>query len=210
MPNISITDDNTIIVIYCGTENVPIPIGTAGGDLSGTYPNPNVEKIKGNAVPTNAAGALTNDGNGALSWTPQSGGGGTPAGSDTQIQFNNAGAFGASAGLTWESDGVLNIKNSDGNGILRLWNSSQDQYVDVQFGGSSTGSFIFPNDGGANGRHLVTDGNGNTSWVNPVTTGQGVPSVAPAAGVINYIDLDMNSLWVWTGAAWFGPYVPTP
>jgi hypothetical protein len=41
---------------------------------------------------------LTTDGSGNLSWTSGAGGG-TPAGSDTQIQYNNAGAFGADAGF---------------------------------------------------------------------------------------------------------------
>jgi len=36
------------------------------------------------------------------------GGGGTPAGANTQIQFNNSGAFGASANLTW-SGTVFNV-----------------------------------------------------------------------------------------------------
>ena len=31
-----------------------------------------------------------------------SGGGGTPAGSNTQVQFNNAGSFGASANFTFD------------------------------------------------------------------------------------------------------------
>ena len=33
---------------------------------------------------------------------PGTGGGGTPGGADTQIQFNDAGAFGASSNLTWD------------------------------------------------------------------------------------------------------------
>jgi len=34
-------------------------------------------------------------------WQPQAAGGGTPAGANTQVQFNNSGSFGASAGMTW-------------------------------------------------------------------------------------------------------------
>lgn len=41
---------------------------TAGGDLSGTYTNPRVAKINGNTIPANAAGVLTNNGSGVLSW----------------------------------------------------------------------------------------------------------------------------------------------
>jgi hypothetical protein len=34
-------------------------------------------------------------------------GGGTPGGSDTQVQFNNAGAFGGSVDLTWDDTGKV-------------------------------------------------------------------------------------------------------
>lgn len=34
-------------------------------------------------------------------WLPMAGGSGTPAGANTQIQFNSSGAFGATSGLAW-------------------------------------------------------------------------------------------------------------
>jgi len=49
---------------------------------------------------------LSTDGTGNLSWVAQGNGGGgngTPAGSNTQLQFNNAGSFGASPNLTFNS-----------------------------------------------------------------------------------------------------------
>ncbi len=55
----------------------------------------------------------------------------TPAGSDTQIQFNDGGAFGASSGLTWdgtylETDviKVNGIRNLDGTNVISLYSSS--------------------------------------------------------------------------------------
>jgi hypothetical protein len=43
-------------------------------------------------------------------------GGGTPAGANTQVQFNNSGAFGASANLTWSNVGLVLSIGSLGNG----------------------------------------------------------------------------------------------
>lgn len=54
---------------------------------------------------------------GTLSWA--AGSGGTPGGSNTQIQFNNSGAFGGSADLTWDGTYIkapyLNSTNSIGD-----------------------------------------------------------------------------------------------
>ena len=60
-----------------------------------------------------ASQVLTTDGSGTLSWTTPSGG--SPAGSNTQIQYNNAGAFGADAGFTRTSTGVTNILSTFGS-----------------------------------------------------------------------------------------------
>ncbi len=49
-----------------------------------------------------------------LEWTA-GGGGGTPAGSDTQIQFNNAGAFGAASTFTFDtSTNIFKVQGSNG------------------------------------------------------------------------------------------------
>ena len=45
---------------------------------------------------------LSTDGAGDLSWVEQTGGGGTPGGANTQIQFNNSGAFDGDANLTYD------------------------------------------------------------------------------------------------------------
>jgi len=49
--------------------------------------------------PANAAGVLTNNGSGTLSWG--AGGSTSPGGSTTNAQYNNAGAFGGSTGITF-------------------------------------------------------------------------------------------------------------
>lgn len=59
---------------------------------------------------------LQTDGTGNLSWTAQAGnvtGNGTPGGSNTQIQYNNSGNFGGSAGFTFDS--ASNVMNVPGN-----------------------------------------------------------------------------------------------
>lgn len=45
---------------------------------------------------------LTADGAGGAAWEAGGGGGGTPGGSDTQVQFNDGGAFGGDSGFTFD------------------------------------------------------------------------------------------------------------
>jgi hypothetical protein len=67
---------------------------------------------------------LQTDGTGNLSWTAQTGGSGngTPGGSNTQIQFNDAGAFGGQADFTFNK--VSNVITVPGN-IVPNNNSAQ-------------------------------------------------------------------------------------
>lgn len=58
---------------------------------------------------------LQTDGSGNLTWTAQTGGGGgngSPGGSNTQIQFNDAGTFGGDAGFTYDKvTNTLTVEN---------------------------------------------------------------------------------------------------
>lgn len=93
-------------------------------------------------------------------------GGGTPAGSDTQIQFNNSGAFGASDKLTFDATGaVLTVGSSGKAANLRLFNGSDSITL---HGGTSTTTWdmYFPSSGGTFGQILMTQGaSGVTQWI---------------------------------------------
>jgi hypothetical protein len=57
---------------------------------------------------------LQTDGTGNLTWTAQTGGGGNgvPGGSNTQVQFNDAGTFGGDSGFTYnKSTNTLSVEN---------------------------------------------------------------------------------------------------
>lgn len=61
---------------------------------------------------------LQTDGSGGLSWTTGGGGGnGSPGGTNTQVQYNNAGAFGGDAGFTYNDvTNTLTVGSIIGNG----------------------------------------------------------------------------------------------
>lgn len=60
-------------------------------------------------------------------WATPSGGSGSPAGSDTQIQYNNSGVFGASSGLIWNNTNkqIKITKDSGGTPGLIIDRSAQ-------------------------------------------------------------------------------------
>ena len=106
-PNITSTGTltgltSTGIVNFTGASNVSL------GNVSNV-------KITGG---TNGY-VLSTNGLGGLSWVAQTGGGGngTPGGSNTQVQFNDSGTFGADANFAFnKSTNTLNVDNIVSNG----------------------------------------------------------------------------------------------
>lgn len=129
-------------------------------------------------------------------------GGGLPAGSNTQIQFNNSGAFGAASGLTWDgttltandiidssltaskpvftngsknlvSTGTLGV-DQGGTGLTTLTANNV-----ILGNGTSTPSFVAP---GTNGNVLTSDG---STWVSSTPGASGLSQAK--ATMINFI-----------------------
>ena len=87
----------------------------------------------------NANDVLTTDGSGNLSFAA-GGGGGTPAGANTEIQFNNSGAFGASSRLTFNSStNTLSAGSALGSTPVNFNQSAGDALAGSR-GGSITSS----------------------------------------------------------------------
>ena len=96
------------------------------------------------------------------------GGGGTPGGSTTQVQFNNAGAFGGSANFTWDGTNA----QIGATGALRFADSDSSNYVSFKAPASigSNVNWTLPSTDGTNGQVLGTNGSGVLSWVSAAPT----------------------------------------
>ncbi len=96
---------------------------------------------------------------------------GTPAGSDTQVQFNSSGAFGGSANLTWDGSHLL----IDAEGDLRLGDNTGAEYVGIDAPATVSASYTItlPTAVAAAADYALTttDAAGNTQWVATSTFG---------------------------------------
>lgn len=136
---------------------------------------------------------LTTNGSGTITWNELSGSGGSIAGSNTQIQFNNNSSFGANPNFVWdESNTRLGIGNPslaftvDINGSALIGNDGQDGelrlFTEAGFTDYYTGfrpttlmtqstTYTWPSTYGTDGQFLVTDGIGNLSFIDDAVGG---------------------------------------
>lgn len=125
----------------------PDAVGSGKVSINSAYTLPNTDGT--------ATYILATDGAGTVSWTaPPSGG--SPGGSDTQIQYNNAGAFGGTAAFTWDGTN-LDLTSGD----FRL-----DDNVDLVFGTGNDAKIYY------DGTNMIID---------PTVVGSGDLLVGPTA-----------------------------
>jgi len=80
-------------------------------------------------------------------WVDQTGGGGTPGGSDTQVQFNDGGAFGGDSGLTYnDTAGALTVggkTTTTDSPVLNLsqtWDNAATTFTGLKLNVTNTAS----------------------------------------------------------------------
>ena len=114
---------------------------------------------------TNSGKYLTTNGTNT-SWATVSGGG-SPGGSTTQFQYNNASAFGGSANLVYDGTNVQ-VNNA---AALRFSNATTN-YVSFKAPAviGSNVNWTLPNTDGTAGQVLVTNGSGILSWATATLT----------------------------------------
>lgn len=94
------------------------------------------------------------------------GGGGTPGGSTTQMQYNNAGAFGGTAGLTWDGTSLAGTSATGGNSSSFV-SSSASPAIGVR-----------ETDGGTDGKNYDIQVNGNVLCIRAVNDANSAAATA--------------------------------
>jgi len=144
----------TPISLYYSTTAAAVP--TAGNLVAGELA---INIVDGKLYYENSSGVVT--------LLAGAGGAGIVAGSNTQIQFNNSGVFGASANLTWNGTSLSATQiDITAQGTLRLQDTTGGEYVGLRAPGTLGASYTltWPADDGTSGQALITDGSGVLSW----------------------------------------------
>lgn len=172
----STPDSDDLILISDGTDNLTkqVRVSTLPGGSSAGVSSFNT-----------LTGAVTITGGTNVTLNPvgnnieinASGGGGTPATPLNSVQFNNAGAFGGSANLTFATDTLavthtVDIKGDGTNaGKLKLYceNTTTPHAVTLEgpaHSGATAYTLKLPSPAPSNQQILQSDGSGVLSWIN--------------------------------------------
>ncbi|CAB4151742.1 hypothetical protein UFOVP594_31 [uncultured Caudovirales phage] len=95
-----------------GSNKATFNVPALAGDTAYTLPS---------AYPGSSGYSLTSTTGGVMSWTNVSGGGGSPGGSDTQVQFNDSSSFGGDSAFTYnKTSDVLTINSLASTGDMNI------------------------------------------------------------------------------------------
>lgn len=109
-------------------------VDTFGIDTSRIYAAIGLKQNLVTLTTTGSSGPATfNQGTGALNIPEYGGGGGTPGGSDTYVQYNNATAFGGDSSNRWKQTGLLSSTKSY-TGLLLIPNDTARANTDTLLG----------------------------------------------------------------------------
>jgi hypothetical protein len=198
---------STTLAFRLGDDSADAPISAAAGTFSGLVLTPasttsssGLRLPHGSAPtsPTNGDVWTTTSGifvrvNGSTVGPLGTGGGGSPGGSNTQIQFNNSSAFGGSANLTWVSPALTIGVQQTTAGQIVLANTAVGAFsTTIQSSNSASAAWTLtlPTTAGTNGYLLTTNGSGVTSWTAPGAASLTVNSSAITGGAANSVLTD--------------------
>jgi len=166
LTNKAINGSNNTISNISLTTAVTGTLPTGNGGTGNTATPTNGQLLIGNgsgfslATLTEGSNITITNSSGGI--TIASTGGGTPGGSNTQIQFNNSSSFGGSANFTWDGTNV----QIGATGALRFADTDSSNYVAFKAPGtiSSNVTWTLPSADGTSGQVLSTNGSGTLSW----------------------------------------------
>jgi hypothetical protein len=124
-----------------GASGFPITLGSTSVGASSTTTALNGLTVNG--VTLNSAGSSSLFLNQAGGYTTPAGGGGSPGGSTTQLQYNNAGAFGGDSGSTTDGAGNVTTKTVSTTGTVAGQGGTWDATEGTAPSGASSHDILY-------------------------------------------------------------------